>query len=179
MQGIELLPDQATERAVGNVWRRLLDAGLPSQAAHRHPTNRPHLTLVTADDCPAEIRVQLQDAFTVLPVPLRLGGTVRFTGRINVLAWAVLPDPDLLRLQERVWEALACAPACGRLNPLQNPERWKPHITLGRGRSAYWPGVDADILPEASGGPEHVLLGRWVGARTYDSIARTTACLGP
>ncbi|MET7370861.1 2'-5' RNA ligase family protein [Streptomyces sp. NPDC005566] len=178
MHSIELLPDETTERAVGNVWRHLLDSGLPSQAAHRHPTNRPHLTLATADNCPADIRARLQQDLSVLPVPLHLGRTVRFTGRINVLAWAVLPDPDLLRLHERVWRTLRDIPACGRLNPLLAPERWKPHITLGRGRNAFWPGPDAALLPEAYAGPEYVLTGRWVAARTFDSVAHTATSLG-
>lgn len=179
VHSVELLPDEKTAQAVGDVWRHLLEAGLPSQAAHRHPTNRPHLTLATADHCPADVRVRLRQALAVLPVPLHLGGTVRFTGKVNVLAWAVLPDPELLRLHETVWRTLRDAPACGRLNPLHAPERWKPHITLGRARNAAWSGPDAELLPGAFGGAECVVTGRWVRARTYDSVARTTDHLGP
>ncbi|MER6239068.1 hypothetical protein [Streptomyces clavifer] len=96
-----------------------------------------------------------------------------------MLAWAVLPDDELLRLQEAVWQTLRGAPACGRLNPLHSPERWKPHITLGRGRGATWPGPDAALLPGEFGRAEYVVAGRWVRARTYDSVARTTERLGP
>ncbi|MCQ0003163.1 2'-5' RNA ligase family protein [Streptomyces sudanensis] len=92
MHSVELLPDGATERAVRDVWDRLLRAGLPSQAAHRHPTNRPHLTLATAEVLEPGTRARLDEALAALPLPLVLRGTVRFTGRIHVLAWAVRRD---------------------------------------------------------------------------------------
>jgi 2'-5' RNA ligase len=180
---VELLPDEMTERAVRDVWRRLLDAGLPSQATHRHPTNRPHLTLATADGLGAEVRVRLNRALAVLPVPLRLDGTVRFTGRRHVLAWAVRPDEALLDLHEAVWRTLRDAPACGPLNPIHAPGRWKPHVTLARARDAVWPEPwpepDTEPFSGVPGGSSGVLTGRWVGARTYDSVTRSTDPLGP
>ncbi|URM88730.1 2'-5' RNA ligase family protein [Streptomyces sp. MRC013] len=179
MHSVELLPDETTERAVRDVWGRLLRAGLPSQAAHRHPTNRPHLTLAAADALVPGARIRLDEALAVLPLPLVLRGTVRFTGRIHVLAWAVRRDDALLRLHEAVWRALHDTSAGGRLNPLHDPVRWTPHITLGRGRGAVWPVPDEELFGGASGGAPGVLTGRWVGARTYDSAARTTARLGP
>lgn len=176
---MELLPDEATERAVADVWRHLMDAGLPSQAAHRHPTNRPHLTLATVDTLMPEVRIRLEEAFAVLPLALGLAGTMRFTGRTNVLAWAVRPDEALLRLHEVVWRTLRDAPACGRLNPIHAPGRWRPHITLGRGRDAVWPGSDTALLGGSSDGAAGVLTGWWASARTYDSVARTVRRPGP
>ncbi|WP_413760764.1 2'-5' RNA ligase family protein [Streptomyces sp. MMBL 11-3] len=179
MHTVELLPDEKTERAVRDVWRHLLDAGLPSQATHRHPTNRPHLTLATADGLGPEVRVRLNRALAALPVPLRLDGTVRFTGRKHVLAWAVRPDEALLELHETVWRTLRDAPACGALNPIHAPGRWRPHITLARARDAVWPEPDAELFPGVPDGPAGVLAGCWVGARTYDSVVRSTGPLGP
>ncbi|MFE1794961.1 2'-5' RNA ligase family protein [Streptomyces sp. NPDC059517] len=175
METVELLPDVTTERTVRVVWRRLSDAGLPSQAAHRHPTNRPHLTLATADTLDPEVRVRLKRILTALPVPLHLDGTVRFDGRTPVLAWAVRPDEALLHLHEAVWRTLRDTPACGRLNPLHDPERWKPHITLARGRDAAYP--ETPLFSAAPGGPDDALTGEWVGARTYDSVVRSTTPL--
>ncbi|MFZ4272093.1 2'-5' RNA ligase family protein [Streptomyces arboris] len=106
MHSIELLPDEATERVVRRVWRAIADEGLPSQAGHRHPTNRPHLTLATADVLPAATRGALAEALDALPLPLHLTGLLRFSGRSNVLAWAVRPDAALLRLHESVWRIL-------------------------------------------------------------------------
>ncbi|KUH40668.1 MULTISPECIES: 2'-5' RNA ligase family protein [Streptomyces] len=180
MHSVELLPDEATERAVRAVWDRLLHAGLPSQAAHRHPTNRPHLTLAAADTLAPATRTRVGELLTALPVPLVLRGSVRFTGRTHVLAWAVRRDDALLRLHEAVWRALRDAPACGRLHPLHDPARWNPHVTLGRGRGAAWPVPDGTLFGAApGGGPPGVLTGRWVDARTYDSVTRTTTRLGP
>ncbi|PSM44708.1 hypothetical protein C6Y14_00765 [Streptomyces dioscori] len=176
MQTVELLPGVTTERTVREVWRRLSDAGLPSQAAHRHPTNRPHLTLATADTLVPEVLVRLRYELAALPVPLRLDGTVRFAGRTPVLAWAVRPDEALLRLHEAVWRTLRDAPAGGRLNPIHAPERWKPHITLARGRHAACPG--APLFSATPGGPADVLTGQWVRARTYDSVVRSASPLG-
>ncbi|MET9561807.1 2'-5' RNA ligase family protein [Streptomyces tauricus] len=176
MQTVELLPDATTERTVREVWRRLSEAGLPSQAAHRHPTNRPHLTLATADTLVPEVRVQLKHVLADLPVPLHLDGTVRFTGRTTVLAWAVRPDAALLHLHEAVWRALRDAPACGRLNPIHAPGRWKPHVTLARGRAVGCPGTEPLSAPP--GGPADVLAGHWVSARTYDSAVRSATPLG-
>ncbi|MFD3849368.1 2'-5' RNA ligase family protein [Streptomyces microflavus] len=108
-----------------------------------------------------------------------LRGTVSFFGKVNVLAWAVQPDNELLRLQETVWQALHDTQVCRNLNPPYAPERWKLHITLGRGGDAAWPGHDVALLPETCGGAEHVVTGWWVSARTYDSAVRTTARPGP
>ena len=49
MRTVELLLDEAADSTVREAWRRLADAGLPSQARHPSPTNSPHLTLA-ADD---------------------------------------------------------------------------------------------------------------------------------
>ncbi|WP_369211572.1 2'-5' RNA ligase family protein [Streptomyces flavofungini] len=179
MHSVELLPDETTERAVTDVWRRLRDAGLPSQAAHRHPTNRPHLTLATADALPAEVRARLRQLLAVLPVPLRLEGVVRFTGRRTVVAWSVRADEALSGLHEAVWRTLADAPGCGGLNPLHAPGRWRPHITLARGREGEWPASAAALLSGASTEQPDVVTGRWVRARTYDSAVRTVDDLAP
>ncbi|MEV6612921.1 2'-5' RNA ligase family protein [Streptomyces sp. NPDC051051] len=177
MHTVELLPDPATEGAVQDVWRRLLGLGLPSQATHRHPTNRPHLTLATADALTSEVRGWLRRELAVLPIPLHLEGLVRFTGRTRVLAWAVRPDDVLLRLHETVWRTLRDAPESGRLNPLHDPARWIPHITLGRGRDAVGRDPQDDLFQETAA-PAGVLAGRWEAARHYDSLTRTTDRIG-
>ncbi|MBM7439669.1 2'-5' RNA ligase family protein [Streptomyces sp. HB132] len=178
MHSVELLPDGTTDRRVREVWRRLADEGLPSQAAHRHPTNRPHLTLATADTLPAEIRARLKGAFADLPTPLRLDGLLRFSGRTQVLAWEVRPDDALLHLHETVWRIVREVPGSGRPNPLLDPVRWVPHITLGRGRDEAWAVPDNRLLP-ATSEASAAARGRWTEARYYDSVTRTTGSLGP
>ncbi|MGW3435911.1 2'-5' RNA ligase family protein [Streptomyces bacillaris] len=186
MHSIELLPDAATERAVRRVWQAVADAGLPSLADHGHPTNRPHLTLATADTLPAATRTVLAQALTALPLPLHLGGLLRFSGRFEVLAWAVRPDDALLALHEEVWRIVRETPEAGPPHPLLAPGRWVPHITLGRGRGAVWPGPDSRWLPPSasasasgSGSGSGTASGWWAAARRYDSKSRTTARIGP
>ncbi|MFK4111347.1 2'-5' RNA ligase family protein [Streptomyces sp. NPDC002176] len=168
MRTVELLPDEATEARVRRVWAWLAEAGLPSLAGHRHPTNRPHLTLTTASELPWDARPTLTAALSVLPLPLRLEHTLRFEGRTSVLAWRVAPDAALAALQRRVWELL---PGAG--NPLFEPDDWVPHLTLGRTRSSTdpWP---ADLLPTELSEPWE---GTFTAARSYDSEARTVECL--
>lgn len=173
MHSVEFLPDEATDRAVRDVWRRLANLGLPSQAAHPHPTNRPHLTVGTADVLPAETRAALKEAVAVLPVPLRLDRLLWFPGRRPVLAWAVRPDDALLGLHEKVWRILRAAPESGPSNPLLAPGGWIPHITLGRGRDAVRPRpADEQLL--GAGAEQGGQPGSWTEARQYDSVTRTT-----
>ncbi|MEU6814136.1 2'-5' RNA ligase family protein [Streptomyces sp. NPDC046860] len=164
MRTVELLPDEATEARVRRVWARLAAAGLPSMAGHRHPTNRPHLTLATASDLPWDARTGLAEALSVLPVPLRLEHTVRFAGRTSVLAWRVVPDAALSALQRQVWELVG-----GGDNPLLEPDEWVPHLTLGRTRSKGdpWP---AELLPVELSEPWE---GAFTAARSYDTGTRS------
>ncbi|WP_208754092.1 2'-5' RNA ligase family protein [Streptomyces bauhiniae] len=164
MRTVELLPDEATEARVRWVWGRLSEAGMPSLAGHRHTTNRPHLTLTTASELPWDVRPALAGALSVLPLPLRLEGTLRFEGRTSVLAWRVVTDAGLTALQRRVWELL---PGAG--NPVFEPENWVPHLSLGRTRSGPdpWP---AELLPAELSEPWE---GRFTAARSYDTESRT------
>ncbi|MFJ4033431.1 MULTISPECIES: 2'-5' RNA ligase family protein [Streptomyces] len=163
MRTVELLPDEATEARVRRVWGRLAETGMPSLAAHRHATNRPHLTLTTASELPWDVRPALAGALSVLPLPLRLEGTLRFEGRTSVLAWRVVAETELATLQRRVWELL---PGAG--NPLFEPANWVPHLSLGRSRSGpdSWP---AELLPAELSEPWE---GRFATARSYDTGSR-------
>lgn len=161
---MELLPDETTEARVRRVWRRLAEAGMPSLAGHRHPTNRPHLTVTTASEVPWGARSALAGALTALPLPLRLEGTLRFEGRTSVLAWRVVAGAGLAALQREVWALLP-----GGGNPLFEPDRWVPHVTLGRSRSGSgsWP---AELLPAELFEPWE---GMFAAARSYDTELRT------
>ncbi|SFK20185.1 2'-5' RNA ligase family protein [Streptomyces pini] len=176
MRTVELLPDGAAELAVRRAWRHLAAAGMPSQEAHTHPTNRPHLTLAAAGALPDAAREKVTEALAALPLGLCLDGLLRFAGRTHVLAWAVRPDPGLLRLHEAVWRALAASPEAGGTNPLHAPGRWVPHITLGRSRRPAWDRPDPELLPAGLRGP---VRGRLTAARSYDSATRTTEALAP
>ncbi|MEG8279738.1 2'-5' RNA ligase family protein [Streptomyces sp. AHA2] len=175
MRTVELLPDEAAERVVREAWRRLADAGLPSQARHRSPTNSPHITLAACPELTASIRWELTEAAATLPLRARCTGVVRFERPTSVLAWALELDPALAALQRRVWEAVAADSPADALNPLHEPGRWAPHITLGRTRRA---GAFADrripgLLPAPPASFGLTIL------RSYDTETGTLEVLEP
>ncbi|MGW2616884.1 2'-5' RNA ligase family protein [Streptomyces sp. NPDC001500] len=136
MRTVEVLLDETADTAVREAWRRLAEAGLPSQARHRSPTNSPHLTLASCAELTAPIRWELAEAAASLPLSVRFTGAVRFERPTSVLAWALDLDAALAALHRRVWEAVASDSPPGILNPFHEPGRWSPHVTLGRTRRA-------------------------------------------
>ncbi|MCK8681332.1 2'-5' RNA ligase family protein [Streptomyces lichenis] len=165
MRTVELLLNEAADLAVREAWRRLADAGLPSQARHRSPTNSPHLTLAACPELTAPIRWELAEVAAALPLPVRFTGVVRFERPTSVLAWALDPDPELTALHRRVWEAVVSDTPPDALNPFHQPGRWRPHITLGRTRRA---GAFAGRrVPELLPAPP--LSARLTTLRSYDT----------
>ena len=160
---MELLGGDELDQAVRAVWGRLDQAGFSSLARHRHPTNRPHLTLASADQLPPAAVGAIGGALRVLPVRVRLDGLRFFGGRAGVLAWAVDGGGVLRELQAQVWSALGGA---GR-NPLHDPGRWTPHIGLARRVRPGQEALAAQVVGEAVAG------GALTGARSYDSETRT------
>jgi 2'-5' RNA ligase len=162
---VELVCDEALDAAVRGVWRRLEAAGLPSLATHPHPTNRPHVTLATADDLTPGMLADLRAALAALPVPVRLDGLIFFDGRMGMAVWRIAADDPLLRLQAEVWRALDGA----QRNPQHEPQAWVPHISLARRvRPEQRAAVQAVAGAAAAGGT-------LVAARSYDSGTRTVS----
>ncbi|WP_435610476.1 2'-5' RNA ligase family protein [Streptomyces sp. C10-9-1] len=175
MRTVELLLDEEAELAVREAWRRLADAGLPSQARHRSPTNSPHLTLASCPELTAPIRWGLAEVVAALPLPVHLTGLVRFERPTSVLAWGLDREPALTGLHRRVWEAVASDSRPETLNPLHAPGRWSPHITLGRSQR---PGAFADRrVPELLPAPP--LSARLTTLRSYDTDTGDLEVLEP
>jgi 2'-5' RNA ligase len=167
MRTVELLVDDGLDRAVRAAWRRLDQTGFPSLARHQHPTNRPHLTLASAEQLPPGAADALAGALRMLPIPVRLDGLHFFGGRAGVLAWAVDGGGALRDLQAQVWSALDG----GDRNPQHEPGAWTPHISLARRL-----GPDqAPLAAVAVGGV--VPAGTLNGARSYDTVTRTVTPL--
>ena len=164
VQSAELLLDDTLADAVRAEWRLLSEAGLPSQADHRGPTNAPHVTVGVADevDDPAE------SALETVPLArdLRLGGLLVFASpRRVVLARAVIVTPALLATHAAVAEAWARCP--GRPEHLQ-PGRWTPHVTLALRLDSDQLGTAVQALAKAP----RELAGRVSGLRRWDGDAR-------
>ena len=64
VHSVELLFDAGTESAVRGIWDDLMAAGVRSQAAHKSPSNRPHVTLTVADRMDDAVTAALRPALT-------------------------------------------------------------------------------------------------------------------
>ncbi|MGW0287187.1 2'-5' RNA ligase family protein [Streptomyces sp. NPDC003236] len=175
MRTVEVLLDEAAELAVREAWRRLADAGLPSQARHRSPTNSPHLTLAACPELTAPIRWELAEVAAALPLPVRFTGLIRFERPTSVLAWALDLDAVLAGLHRRVWDAVASDSPPEALNPFHAPARWSPHVTLGRTRrpGAFTGRRVPELLPTP---PLSVQL---ITLRSYDTETGALEILRP
>ena len=160
---MELLPGDGLDRAVRAAWRRLDQAGFGSLARHRHPTNRPHLTLASAEEFPPGADAAIAGVLRRLPIRVRLDGLILFGGRAGVLAWAADGGDALREVQARIWAALDGADH----NPQHQPGAWTPHISLARRLRP-----DQHELAARAIGPA-VASGELSAARSYDSVTRT------
>lgn len=163
---IELLLDPRSEALVREDWERLARAGHSSLAAHRAPSNRPHITLLARSELGD---VTLGGAVASLPFALRLGDPVVFDhGDRVVLARAVQIDAALAALHRAVHDAV---PA-GEDAPWTAPGRWTPHVTLAR-RLRRESLDDALALLGPGRGAIAVAVRRW------DAASKTVTMLGP
>ena len=171
LHSVEALLDAATDAAVRREWTTLAEAGLPSQAAHRGPTNAPHVTLSVATGVPDVVESRLaREVEALLPLTVRLGPLLVMGSRRFVLARLVVPTEELLRLHAAVAEAMSAAP--------DGPEvvragRWTPHVTLARGLERPQVGDALAVLGRA--GP---LDGRVETVRRWDPTARRAWPIG-
>ncbi|WP_460446729.1 2'-5' RNA ligase family protein [Angustibacter aerolatus] len=158
---VELVPDDALEAWVRAGWRALLDADLPSLAAHPSPTNAPHLTLTTTDDeLPPAVAGLVRGA---LPLDVALGGPVVLTGRKPAVGWLLAPSEPLAELHDRV-VALTGDPW---------PGGWLPHVSAALRVPREQVEQVLSVLHRLPPAPP----GRFVAARTYDTVTRTVETL--
>ena len=128
VQSVELLLEPEAERGVVRVWKALLEAGLPSQARHSAPSNRPHTTLVAVLGLTPDAESAVADAVLGrLPVDATWGEVTLFGSGPWVLVRLLDPSEGMRTLQAAV------ADACGVPgDSLSAPRRWTPHVTLAR-----------------------------------------------
>ena len=128
---VELLFDQETDDAIRRQWAALAEAGLPSQAHHRSPTNRPHVTLTVAERIDAGVDEALRELAGRLPLHCRVGAPLVFGHRSLVLARLIVPNREVLECQESV-DAICGPHMPSGPFPHARPGQWTPHVTLAR-----------------------------------------------
>ena len=171
---IELLLDEASERAVRAEWAALAAAGLSSLGRHPSPSNRPHVTLLVRERVPAAALSGGTDAAGPRPLtrrpafPVALGAPLLFgAGDRRVLARSVLPSAELLALHADVHAAAGAGEDAAHTAP----GTWMPHVTLARRVKVTDLGV---ALPLVGGD----LVGRAAGLRRWDAASATVTPLG-
>jgi hypothetical protein len=162
---VELLFDPDTEDAIRRQWAALVEAGLPSQAHHRSPTNRPHVTLTVAERIDASVDEALRAPAGLLPLPCRIGAPLVFGHESLVLARLIVPDAELLRVQESVDSI--CRPHMPA-DPLPHarPGQWTPHVPLARRLAP------ADLAAALQAVAAEATDGTFAGLRRWDGDAR-------
>lgn len=173
MQSIELLLDPEGDRAVRAGWAALAAAGLPSLASHTGETNRPHVTLIVAEDGLEQVAERCRALLRDVDLPVLVGAPLLFGGHRNrwVLARQVVTTRALLQLQAAVHDAAAQHAPDAALAPHCRPGEWTPHITIAHR-------IPAVQLPDALAvlalEPVPVLLR---DARLWDSPSATVTAL--
>lgn len=162
VHSVELLFDDETESAVRQIWDDLAAIGIRSQAAHRSPSNRPHMTLTVAEQMGDAVPASLCSVLGRLPLDCRIGAPMLFGVRAITLVRLVVPSAELLALQSEVHRI--CLPHMPD-GPLPNaqPGTWTPHVTLARR-------MPPDQLPKALALRElsRDIRGRATGLRHWD-----------
>ena len=168
VQSVELLLEPEAELGVVRVWEALLEAGLPSQARHTAPSNRPHVTLVAVPGLTAEAESAVAEAVRGhLPVGAAWGEIALFGRGPWVLVRLLEPSDGMRALQSAVADAGGVP-----VDSLSAPGRWAPHVTLAR--RVGDPDVDRAVgLVTAHAGREAPVgmrvvahaVRRWDGAR--------------
>ncbi|KDN88043.1 2'-5' RNA ligase family protein [Kitasatospora cheerisanensis] len=172
MRTIELTCAPELDRAVRAVWRQLADGGVDSLADNPHPAHRPHLTLAACGAIGPEELAALGELLAgALPLEVRFSGLLSFSARSRrrVLAWGVVPSPELVDLHREVWRLLAGAP---EPDPRYVPGRWMPHLGLTRRVEPAGLVLAHELL-----GRHPDLTGTFDAARTFDSESRLTVPL--
>ncbi len=163
MHHVDLVLDPGADAAVRTLWRRLDEAGLPSLARHRSPSNRPHVTLAMTRVWPERDAVAAAlRALDALPLTARIGAPVVFGRGPFVLAIGVVPTQALIALHRALAEALP--PAHDHLRP----GAWTPHVTLGNRMSSGEVAASLELVASVSV-PAEVTFD---SARHWDSVAR-------
>lgn len=162
LSSLEALLDDASDRAVRDLWTALDSAGLPSQAQHRGSSNAPHLTLLAAPQIAAlHLGAAVDVLRPLIPAAVDVSGYAVFgDGSRHALALLCAVPP---RLTEAVYRlSLAVGAGQGRA--------WVPHLTLGRRLTAAQVGRALEVLGDQRIPPRRVTL---VGVRHWDPATRS------
>ncbi|MFI5508591.1 2'-5' RNA ligase family protein [Mycobacterium sp. NPDC051804] len=131
VHSVELLFDRDTDAAIRRIWDDLTGVGVRSQAAHRAPSNRPHVTLTVAEAMDESVNDALRPLLRRLPLGSTIGAPMLFGRRDFTLVRLIVPSAELLSLHAEVQNTCLPHMPAGPL-PHSEPGQWTPHVTLAR-----------------------------------------------
>lgn len=166
---VELLLDPDADAAIRRDWAALADAGLPSLAHHRSPTNRPHVTLIAAERIAPDADGALAELAARLPMLCRIGAPVVFGRGTVTLVRMVVPSAELLEFHGGVAELVAPHVPSGAY-PHTRPGDWTPHVTLCRRLPVDQLAAALDLVAPQTVGGAFSALRRWDGDARVDHL---------
>ena len=131
VHSVELLFDRDADAAIRRIWDDLTEAGVRSQAAHRAPSNRPHVTLTVAETMDESVDDALRPLLRRLPLGCTIGAPMLFGRKDFTLVRLIVPSVELLSLHAEVQSTCVPHMPAGPL-PHSEPGQWTPHVTLAR-----------------------------------------------
>lgn len=161
---VELLFDPGTDAAIRRDWATLADAGLPSQADHRSPSNRPHVTLAAASRIGPAVDEGLRGV-AGLPMGCRVGAPLVFGSGRFTLVRSIVASAELLTLHAFV-DAVCLPHTPGEPYAHTRPGRWTAHATLARRLTG------PELVAALAALDTADLVGSFTGLRRWDGDAR-------
>ncbi|MFW0787605.1 2'-5' RNA ligase family protein [Gordonia sp. CPCC 206044] len=169
VHSLELLLDADTDALIRQEWERLAALGLANQGHIRAGTNRPHVTLLAAEQITTSADAALTPVSTRLPIPMTVGAPVLFGPATRLtLARLVVPSTELLSVHAQVTRLSADHLGDGPAMPHSATGRWTPHITLARRLDASQMSRVLEAID-----PRSEITGAFVGLRHWDGDAKT------
>lgn len=166
VHSIELTLDDQTDAAIRDIWRALAEEGVPSQAGHRSPSNRPHVTVTVAAGLAGGIDADLVPLLDRLPLSCRIGAPMIFGRGPYTLVLLAIPSAGLLDLHAQVHRICLPHTESGLLHHTL-PGQWTPHVTLARRVGAEL--LDRALTVVATGTD---IEGSFAGLRHWDGDAK-------
>jgi 2'-5' RNA ligase len=166
---IELLFDAATEQAIVRDWSALVEAGLPSQARHSSPTNRPHVTVAVSGRIESGVDDDVRALAAALPLSCRVGAPMLFGTQRLTLVRLIVPTAELLRLHDDVDRVATPYMPLGPY-PHSRPGHWTPHVTLCRRLAPADVAAALGVIDVADLEGAFGALRRWDGDAKVDTV---------
>jgi len=142
------------------------DLGLPSAAAIRAATNRPHITLLAAGRIDPAVDDDLAGFATRFPLSCVIGAPLVFGAGRFTLTRMVVTSAELLALHADVYRR-ALPHVVDAPFAHSSPDQWVPHITVGRRFTAAQVGEALSLSDLTS-----EITARVVGLRRWDGDQR-------